>query len=136
MKKACIIDIDGTLAHKGDRHPFDYSTVDRDTLNVPVAETVKALKKFGYQILIFSGREDSCFEMTLKWLKKYDIPVDLLLLRKTGDRRKDSTVKRELYEGIKDKYDIHFAIDDRDQMVEMWRKELNIPCFQVDYGNF
>jgi hypothetical protein len=136
MKKAIICDIDGTLAEKGDRNPFDYTTVDQDTLIVPVAETVKALAKYGYKILIFSGREDSCFTMTLRWLKRYQIPCDILRMRKTGDRRKDSIVKKEIFETVKNKYDIHFAIDDRNQMVDMYRKELNLPCFQVAYGDF
>src|SRR6266571_7817844 len=102
MKKAIIVDIDGTLAEKGNRNPFDYTTVDQDTLIVPVVETVKALAKYGYKILIFSGREDSCFEMTLRWLKKHQIPCDILRMRKTGDNRKDSIVKKELYEAVKD----------------------------------
>ena len=136
MKKAIICDIDGTLAEKGERNPFDYTTVDQDTLIVPVAETVKALAKHGYAILIFSGREDSCFEMTLRWLKRHKIPCEMLRLRKTGDRRKDSIVKKEIFETVKDKYDIHFALDDRNQMVDMYRQELNLPCFQVAPGDF
>ena len=37
---------------------------------------------------------------------------------------------------LKDNFDVEFVLDDRDQVVDMWRKELNLKCFQVNYGNF
>ncbi|MGH7203736.1 MAG: AAA family ATPase, partial [Candidatus Levyibacteriota bacterium] len=56
---------------------------------------------------------------------------------KEKDFRKDAVVKKELYEThISGKYEVLFVLDDRDQVVEMWRKDLGLPCFQVDYGNF
>ena len=58
-------------------------------------------------------------------------------MRRTGDRRKDSTVKREMYERtVPGTYDVLLVLDDRNQVVDMWRKVLGLPCFQVDYGNF
>jgi hypothetical protein len=58
-------------------------------------------------------------------------------MRRTGDRRKDSKVKREMYERtVPGTYDVLLVLDDRNQVVDMWRKELGLPCFQVDYGNF
>jgi len=27
-------------------------------------------------------------------------------------------------------------LDDRNQVVDMWRRELALPCFQVNYGDF
>jgi hypothetical protein len=58
-------------------------------------------------------------------------------MRRTGDRRKDSVVKRQMYERtVAGKYDVLFVLDDRNQVVDMWRKELNLACFQVDYGDF
>ncbi len=135
--KAVIVDIDGTLAEKGDRNPFDYSSVDRDTVKEATKELVNALWKDRYKIIILSGREDSCFGMTRAWLDSNMILFDELHMRKAGDRRKDSIVKKELYEtAIKGKYDVRFVIDDRDQVVEMWRKELGLACFQADCGNF
>jgi hypothetical protein len=37
---------------------------------------------------------------------------------------------------IAGKYYIEFVLDDRDQVVEMWRKEHKLTCFQVNYRNF
>jgi len=37
---------------------------------------------------------------------------------------------------IRNKYFVEMVIDDRDQVVAMWRKELGLTCLQVDYGDF
>jgi hypothetical protein len=74
---------------------------------------------------------------TKAWLAVNEIPYDALYMRKANDYRKDAIIKLELYEAyVKDKYDILMVLDDRDQVVRMWREELGLPCFQVDYGNF
>ena len=58
-------------------------------------------------------------------------------MRLTGDFRKDSIVKREIYEThVQDNYFIEFVIDDRQQVVDMWRNECKLPCLQVAPGNF
>jgi hypothetical protein len=36
---------------------------------------------------------------------------------------------------VKDNYKVLLVLDDRDQVVRMWR-ELGLTCFQVDYGDF
>lgn len=59
-----------------------------------------------------------------------------LHMRKTGDTRRDSTVKRELYERHLAHRDVLCVLDDRDQVVRMWREELGLTCLQVAYGDF
>ena len=57
-------------------------------------------------------------------------------MRKTGDFRKDSIVKKELFdENVRGKYNIEFVLDDRNQVVEMWRS-IGLVCLQVADGNF
>ncbi len=137
MKPAIICDIDGTLANLGDRSPYDFAKVDRDELKHAAAETVRVFARAGYAIILCTGRNDSSREMTIAWLMANDVPFDELVMRRTGDRRKDSTVKREMYERVvPGTYDVLLVLDDRNQVVDMWRKELGLPCFQVDYGNF
>lgn len=137
LPKAIICDLDGTLALMDDRNPFDASHADEDRLNEPVANTLRLFSENGYQILLVSGREDKFKESTIKFLEKHNITYDRLLMRKSKDYRKDSIVKREIYEGtIKGKYYIEFVLDDRDQVVDMWRQELGLSCFQVNYGSF
>lgn len=137
LPKAIICDLDGTLALMNGRNPFDASKCDEDLLNVPVANVLKNYHQLGYKILLVSGREDKFKEPTLRFLAKHQIPFDDLLMRKTKDSRKDSIIKKEIYaEYILDKYFIEFVLDDRNQVVDTWRKELNLPCFQVFYGDF
>lgn len=137
VEPAIICDLDGTLADLGDRHPFDFKRVDQDTVKHATAELVRIMHRVGYRIILFSGRNDSARDLTISWLKLNEIPFDELSMRRTGDRRKDSVVKRQMYEQtVAGKYDVLFVLDDRDQVVDMWRKELKLPCFQVDYGDF
>ena len=136
MKKAIIVDVDGTLAEKGDRHPFDFASVSQDKPREAITELVQFLAK-RYVVIIFSGREDSCREDTDDWLVSNGVIFDELYMRKTGDHRKDSIVKREMFEMfVKGRYNIRFVLDDRDQVVKMWREELGLDCLQVAPGDF
>lgn len=52
-------------------------------------------------------------------------------MRQTGDLKKDGIIKQEIYEQyIKDKYNVKFILDDRNQVVEMFRS-LGLTVFQV-----
>lgn len=133
-----IVDLDGTLAHRCDRQWFDYSKVDQDELDVTVYGIVKAYADNGYTILIVSGREGTaeCISKTHSWLNKHNVPYYDLMMRKEKDFRRDSIVKREIYDTlIKDKFDVEFVLDDRQQVVDMWR-EIGLKCLQVAPGNF
>jgi len=137
LPRAIICDIDGTLAITGDRSPFDWKKVGLDTLNYPVAKLVEIMNRYGHKIILCSGRDESCRDETIKWLKYYQIKYDHLFMRPEKDNRKDSIIKEEIYnKHIKDKFYIEFVLDDRDQVVDLWRKKLGLPCFQVNYGNF
>ncbi|TCN58733.1 polynucleotide kinase [Flavobacterium circumlabens] len=137
LPKAIICDLDGTLALMNGRNPFDASKCDEDEINTPVANVLRNYKKLGYQILLVSGREDRYKAPTLRFLEKHEIEYDDLIMRKTQDNRKDSIIKTEIYhEFIKDKYFVEFVLDDRNQVVDTWRNDLKLPCFQVYYGDF
>ena len=137
LPKAIICDLDGTLALMRDRNPYDATHCDEDDLNEPVARVLRNFYGNGYQILLLSGREERFYPPTVRFLEKYSIPYHHLWMRKEKDFRKDAIIKRELFDTeIAGKYFIEFVLDDRNQVVEMWRKELQLPCFQVNYGNF
>lgn len=133
--KAIIVDIDGTLAIKGDRDIFDFKKCELDTVNEPIAELVRSLK-YKWEIILLSGREDICREETLRWLDKNNIPYSELHMRRASDHRKDAIVKKEIYDNnIKDNYEIVFVLDDRNQVVDFWRSE-GLTCLQVAAGDF
>lgn len=137
LTKSIICDLDGTLAIINHRNPFDASSCDEDELNTPVANTLKIFAKEGYEILLVSGREDRFREPTIRFLEKYDIPYNQLWMRQSKDFRKDSIIKKEIFDAeIKGKYFIEFVLDDRDQVIDLWRNDLKLPCFQVNYGSF
>ena len=60
-----------------------------------------------------------------------------LTMRAAGDYRKDDEVKRDMFkEHVEENYFIHYVLDDRQQVVDMWRNGLQVQCFQVADGNF
>jgi len=137
--KVILCDIDGTLALLGDRNKYDPSTGE-DILNHPIANILEVYDKqqvLPVDLILISGREDKYRDLTEKWLKKHNIThYKAFYMRQSGDYRKDFVVKKEIYEKkIKEKYDVLFVLDDRDQVVKMWR-ELGLTCLQVAYGNF
>lgn len=137
LPKAIICDLDGTLAIITDRSPFDGSKCEQDLPNTPVIDVVKNYKALGYKLLLLSGRQGQYKPQTINWLKKHGIEYDELWMRAEKDSRKDAIIKKELYEEhILGKYNVQFILDDRDQVVDLWRLDLKLPCFQVFYGDF
>lgn len=141
--KAVIFDLDGTLANNDHRHAFDYPKLIDDTVNDFVANILKMYKEKGYLIICVSGRNaghaDDHIEyqnLTAQWLNKNGIPADRLLMRKWHDTRADDIVKEEIFwDEIADNYNVECAFDDRDRVVEMWRR-IGVPCLQCNFGEF
>ena len=118
---AVIFDIDGTLAIKSDRSPFAWERVGEDTLEENVLLLLEMFKAANYEILVFSGRDEVCKEETEKWLLRNGITqISELRMRTKDDNRKDSEVKREFYDELKDRYDIKYVVDDRLQVCRLW----------------
>ena len=136
---AIIVDIDGTLAHMDGRSPYDYSKVHTDTVDPCVRHIVNTYAShpdMPCHVLVVSGRKAECKQQTYDWLEKNLITCDALHMRKDGDNRKDSIVKYEIFdEHIRDQYRVLFVLDDRNQVVKMWR-ELGLKCLQVAEGDF
>jgi predicted kinase len=133
---AIMIDIDGTVARMNGRSPYDYSKVGTDEPIRPVLDLVESMFNFGCNVFFCSGRPDSCRGATEAWLSQHTQIPYTLLMRKSGDSRKDYVVKMEIYkEFIEPGYDVKLVIDDRDQVIALWRS-LGLTCLQADYGNF
>lgn len=135
LPDAVVFDIDGTLALMGDRGPFDWLRVHKDDVNSIVSEQIEFHRSRGRKILVVSGRDAICRKITEDWLDMYGITYDALFMRPEGDYRKDTLIKREIYENeIKDRYNLLAVYDDRLQVLEMWNK-LGIFAFNVNQGN-
>jgi predicted kinase len=140
LPHAILVDIDGTVAQMQSRHPFDWDRVGEDLPKQPIINTVKALKVAGNEVIFFSGRDEVCRNISREWICEYFDwkPSDFqLFMRKTNDYRKDSDIKFELFNAhIKNKYFVELVVDDRQQVVDMWRRKLGLTCLQVNYGDF
>lgn len=146
LPKAVIFDIDGTLAsHEGVRSPYDYTKVGLDNPRQAVINALANYDRQGYVVIILSGREDSCRPDTIEWLYTNTSLGSLkeawgswnLFMRSAGDKRQDRVIKGELFDKhIRNSFNVEAVFDDRDQVVALWRDELGLDCFQVNYGAF
>lgn len=134
---AVLVDIDGTVALMDGRSPFDWSRVGEDLVNQPVVDYVRMLHDQGFRIVFLSGRSDECRRDTEQWLAEHvGVPYARLFMRAAGDYRKDSFVKLDLFDKhVRDNWDVHSVVDDRAQVVEMWRS-LGLTVLQVAEGDF
>ncbi|MEU8297838.1 AAA family ATPase [Micromonospora sp. NPDC048909] len=132
-----LVDIDGTVALNVSRSPYDMTRVGEDQPNEAVIAAVRAMHAAGYAVVFCSGRDASARADTEDWLQRHvRVPYLALHLRAVGDRRKDSVVKREIYEReIRGRYRVVGVFDDRMQVVRMWRA-LGLTVFQVADGDF
>lgn len=143
LPKAIIFDLDGTLAKMNGRSPHDLEKCGTDLPNWNVVNLAKTFKIQGYKIITVSGRETGTendpnryYRWTRQWLETNGVENDEHFQRAFGDYRKDDIVKEEIYwKSIADKYDVELCIDDRDSVVEMWRR-IGIECWQVNFGDF
>ena len=100
-------------------------------------------KDKSYRRALWSGKEHKdCYDLTYHWIDHWlscaDIEDDQweLFMREADDNRKDSIIKEEIYNKvIKPRYNIKLVLDDRNQVVDMWRN-IGLPCFQVAPGDF
>lgn len=151
-RKAIIVDIDGTVADCEHRRHFVnppegqkkdwpgfFRAMDKDPMISHVVDIVERFQSDGVEgiaIVFCSGRPDDYMKLTKEWLAKTGLKYDRLLMRKRFDSRQDDIVKEIILDfEILTRYVPYFILDDRDQVVKMWRKR-GYPCLQVAEGNF
>ena len=148
-KDLIVCDLDGTLCdieHRthwvqvpsGVRKNWDafFSEVPNDTPNQAVLDLLYRMSDYS-KVIFCSGRPERCRADTVEWLEKhYFIEGHYkLYMRKDGDFRRDDIVKEEILNEHIDKERVQFVLDDRNQVVDMWRRN-GLTCFQVAEGNF
>lgn len=149
MQPAIIVDRDGTLASVAHVAPStrdnwawqQYNAAMPFDAVVPgvldIVNDWRSANPDGVVIMV-SGRAAGDYRGDLRryyqmvaWIQKHSLPIDRLFMRRGGDQRRDSIVKREIFDQhLAGNYDFHFAIDDRPQVIEVW-KELGIPVIEV-----
>lgn len=147
LPNAIIVDIDGTIAIKSDRSPYDYSRVFEDDLSENVAMVIHWIN--GYRetdnvdvpkIIFLSGRSNDCREETERWLEEKfwaeDEEVELYMRPSEDPNTADFIVKDRLFDKyVADSYNVVGVFDDRRQVVEMWRSK-GLTVFDVAGNKF
>ena len=173
-KKTIIFDLDGTLAlvdkrveksliptessSDGEGMNWDIffdgqNVLTLDEPNYPVISMAQMYYEKGFNIVIFSGRNDRSYEETRQWLEEYEVPYNLLVMRPDKFKDKswpiasgnpatkamrfmpDEILKKEMLDTFVDIDDVFMCVDDRQKVVDMWR-ENGLTCFQVAPGDF
>ncbi len=142
-----IFDIDGTLADiRHRRHFLDGERPDwkrfngamgEDTPNAPIVLLYRTLWEAGqYDLQIVTGRNEAFRKVTETWLTWNEISFNRVSMRADGDYRRDDIFKSEILDRfIAEGRDIAFTVDDRQQVVDMWRAR-GVTCLQCDVGEF
>lgn len=151
LPTAYIFDIDGTLAHINPENPrnvYDASRAYEDLVDDAVLYLLQIIDGYAYdfedgmksehspKIIIMSGRSEDHRKETEDWLAVQGVLAEGIFMRSSGDSRKDSVVKNELFrEHVEPYYNVCGVFDDRQQVVDMWR-QIGLKCFQVQEGDF
>ena len=149
MKKTVIFDLDGTLALIDSRRElslkdngkidwdvfFDPKMISLDDPIQPVIDMANMLSKQGYTIMILSGRSDVTYQATIDWLNKHDIWFDNLIMRPQNHLYKPDNDLKQMWLDSIGKDNVAMVFDDRNQVVDMWRKN-GLQVFQVAEGDF
>ena len=147
MMTDVIFDVDGTLMdidhrrHHVEQRPKDWKAFRKDMIydkpNKDVVMMAKLLEEAGHRIIISTGRLEEDKELTLKQLKDAGVNYSLALFRGMWEKyHSDDEVKEGMLADMK-KYGFNptIAFDDRDRVVNMWRRN-GLRVFQVDKGDF
>jgi len=144
--RAIICDLDGTLidcthrlhfikSEKKDwKNFFSPDEIKKDQINSWCSELILSMNATP---IFVSGRSEETRNPTLDVLgDALQTEIKHLYMRPIGDYREDSIVKEEIYKTyIEPYFNVLFCIDDRQQVVDMWRK-LGLVCLQCAKGDY
>lgn len=145
--KCVIFDLDGTIANCD--HRIGYLKVAPKNWDAfwagtrlddgydHILEIANMYNNNNIPIIIVTARSGKSRDCTEWWLNNVaKIKYDSLHMRSQQDYRPDTEVKKEILYKLRDMgYDPYIAYEDRDSVVEMWRKE-GVTCVQVKEGDY
>ena len=142
-EKAIIVDVDDTLASTTKRNHLAKEKkwnefFEEAKHDDPIVEIIELVKRYSadHNIILCTGRPEDYRELTEKWLAENNISYQKLFMRDKNNFSADDIVKETIYKKeIEPHYDISFVLDDRQIVVDMWRR-LGLRCLQVAPSNF
>ncbi len=143
---AIIFDMDGTLAdceHRrhfitGKKKDFDafYDAMAGDPVKSDIRGLLNMYRANNWHIIICTGRPEKYRSITECWLHSNAIFYNELFMRPDDKRfEPDYKVKQVMLDEIRKDRTVHIAVDDRKQVVDMWRIN-GVTCLQVADGDF
>lgn len=146
---ALIYDLDGTVCDISHRqhHVLKsegkkpnwrafFSEMHKDKVNQVVADIIIKYHNSGMATVACSGRPSDYRDKTIAWLESNFIPYKNLFMRPEKDSRHDYIIKEILLDfEILTRYRPFFVLDDRNQVVDLWRRR-GLTCLQVAPGDF
>lgn len=133
MQTVILVDLDGTISNcewrlpmiqtKPKNWPLFFAGIVQDKIIVETADFVKKHVADGAELIFFTARPSNTNHLTHTWLQRHGYKDYKLITRQKGDFRPDVIVKEENYlNQIKDKYSVVAALDDKKEILEMFRK--------------
>ena len=140
LNPVIVVDLDGTVAMKSDRSPYDYSRVYEDSVVEDVMEVVQSVvnRPEKVDLVFLSGRNENCREQTTKWIDdklNLSVPYDLHMRPSTEPNDPDFYVKDRLFEKHLSHRRVYCILDDRRQVVQCWRTK-GVTCLDVAGNKF
>jgi phosphoserine phosphatase len=143
---AVIFDVDGTLANcdhrrhlvEGKKKYFDkfYDAMNDDTVREEIRGLCNMYYMVGWRVIICTGRPELYAGVTERWLTRHGVFFHELMMRPNNRRTDpDYEVKQDMLNEILKTRKVHLAVDDRKQVVDMWRRN-GITCLQCADGDF
>lgn len=140
-----ICDIDGTLADLTHRRHFVegekkdwkgfFENMFFDKFRHDVWGQVKAVSNSG--VILVSARPEDYRQTTQAWLDKHGLSegaqYKTLIMRRSGDKREDSEVKKDILERYFKGHEVVKVFDDRPRVIRMW-KEAGLDVVDVGDG--
>lgn len=139
-RPAVIFDRDGTLAQINRDWPesgdwASYNAAIPFDNPVPAVVALTRAVRPDIDVIVVSGRDGAHALAMRAWLDKHEVRYDRFFMRRPGDRRRDSVVKAEILDHlIAPRWRVLYAVDDRPQVIEMWRSR-RIPVLAVTNPN-
>lgn len=128
-----VCDIDGTLADLSRRRHF-VATEKKDWkgffsemfLDGFMGDVWRQVRDCGCDVILVSARPEEYRAVTQNWLDKYGLTEGIqyktLIMRRDGDKREDSEVKKDILEKHFKGHEIVKVFDDRPRVIRMWRE--------------
>jgi len=151
-KNYCVVvDLDGTLCNIDHRLHWVkpapgvkknwkkfFETLEEDIPNVWCTVLINSFNSmiFPPDIVFASGRPDDYMKQTKTWLEKHDFSTKYLYMRCRGDHRHDYVAKEIILDfEILTRFEPMFFIDDRQQVVDLWRRRgyVALQCHPGDF---